>query len=115
MSTQDNVTLHSDGTSKFGEHYGSYQISTEHGSYSLGLCEMLTGSAEITLHTFKQIISNLSLVSGKKCGDAIITKIKNTMSEPPYLYLKTIELMCYHRWYKAGASYLKLNKTNYPA
>jgi len=81
MSTQDNVTLHSDGTSKFGEHYGSYQISTEHGSYSLGLCEMLTGSAEITLHTFKQIISNLSLVSGKKCGDAIITKIKNTMSD----------------------------------
>ena len=81
MSTQDNITLHSDGTSKFGEHYGSYQISTEHGSYSLGLCEMLTGSAEVTLHTFKQIISDLSLVSGKKCGDAIITKIKNTMSD----------------------------------
>ena len=47
MSSQDNVTLHSDGTSKFGKHYGSYQISTEHSSYSLGLCEMLTGSAEL--------------------------------------------------------------------
>jgi len=42
---------------------------------------MLTGSAEVALHTFKQIISDLSLVSGKKCGDAIITKIKNTMSD----------------------------------
>ena len=81
MSNQENVTLHSDGTSKFGEHYGSYQISTAHSAYSLGLCEMLTGSAEVTLHTFKQIISDLSLIAGKKCGDAIITKIKNTMSD----------------------------------
>ena len=81
MDTQDNITLHSDGTSKFGEHYVSYQLSTEHSSYSLGLCEMLTGSAELTLHTFKQIVSDLSLVSGNVCGEAIITKIKNTMSD----------------------------------
>ena len=42
---------------------------------------MLTGSAELTLHTFKQIVSDLSLVSGNVCGEAIITKIKNTMSD----------------------------------
>ena len=36
MDTQDNITLHSDG----GEHYVSYQLSTEHSSYSLGLCEI---------------------------------------------------------------------------
>ena len=81
ISSQDNVTLHSDGTSKFGEHYGSYQISTEDSSYSLGLCEMLTGSAELTLHTFKQIIGDLSIVSGKECGESILSKIKNTMSD----------------------------------
>ena len=36
--------------------------------HSLGLhvCEMLTSSAEVTLHTFRQIINDLSLVSGKK-------------------------------------------------
>ena len=80
MDTQDNITLHSDGTSKFGKHYVSYQLSTEHSSYSLGLCEILTGSAELTLiHTFKQITSDLSLVSGNR--EAIITKIKNTMSD----------------------------------
>ena len=79
MSSQDNVTLYSDGTSKFGEHYGSYQISTEHNSYSLGLCEMLTGSAELILYTFKQIISDLNLMSGIEGVKATISKIKNTM------------------------------------
>jgi len=117
MSTKDKVTLHSGRTSKFGEHYGCYQISTEHGSYSLGLCEMLTGSAEVTPHTFKQIVRVLCLernvgmpsspTSRIRCPTAISSR--NTSA----LYLKTIELMCYHRWYKAGASYLKLNKTNY--
>ena len=67
MSSQDNATLHSDG------------ISTEHSSYSLELCEMLTGSAELTLYTFKQIISDLNLMSGNEGGKATISKIKNTM------------------------------------
>lgn len=44
--------------------------------YSLGLC------AEVTLHTFRQIVNDLSLVSGKKKGsDAVVAKIKNTMSD----------------------------------
>ena len=42
---------------------------------------MLTGSAEVTLHTFRQIINDLSLVSGKKGSDAVVAKIKNTMSD----------------------------------
>ena len=48
-----NITLHSDGTSKFGQHYGSFQISTDTTAYSLGLSEMLTGSAQQTLANFK--------------------------------------------------------------
>ena len=81
LITENNITLHSDGTSKFGQHFGSYQLSTESSMYSLGLCEMLTGSAEVTLHTFRQIIDDLSLVSGKKGADAVVAKIKNTMSD----------------------------------
>ena len=81
LNVLDNITLHSDGTSKFSQHFGSYQVSTEKSAYSLGLCEMLTGSAEVTLHTFKQIISDLSLVSGEKSSDSVVAKIKNTMSD----------------------------------
>ena len=51
LASQESITLHSDGTSKFGHHYGSYQISTDTSVYSLGLCDMSTGSAELTLHS----------------------------------------------------------------
>ena len=81
LSAQENITLHSDGTSKFGQHYGSYQISTDSSVYSLGLCEMLTGTADLTLHTFKQIISDLNVSVGEGCGDTVVAKIKNTMSD----------------------------------
>ena len=53
LNEQDNLTLHSDGASKFGQHYGSFQISVEGSAYTLGLSEMLTGSAEKTLDTLK--------------------------------------------------------------
>ena len=34
LSEQDNLILHSDGTSKFGQHYGSFQISVEGSAYT---------------------------------------------------------------------------------
>ena len=81
VNQHDHLTLHSDGTSKFGEHYSSYQISTESSSYSLGLCEMLTGSADLTLHTLKQILADLDVVAGAGTGAGLLAKIKNTMSD----------------------------------
>ena len=59
VSKQDNLTLHSDGTTKFGLHYGSFQVSAEETVYTLGLSEMLTGSAEKTLDTLKQILNDI--------------------------------------------------------
>ena len=80
VGSQENATLHSDGTSKFGHHYGSYQISTDASVYSLGLCDMLTGSAELTLHSLKQILGYLHQVAGTGSGNNVL-KIKNTMSD----------------------------------
>ena len=78
---EENLTLHSDGTSELGEHYESYQISTEKGVYSLGLCEMLTGFAELTLHLLKHIMHDLDLVAGAGSGNVLVAKIKNTMCD----------------------------------
>ena len=44
LGEQENLTLHSDGTSKYGQHYYSFQVSTQDSAYSLGMAEMLTGS-----------------------------------------------------------------------
>ena len=50
LTESSNLTLHSDGTSKYGQHYGGFQVSTSLGCYYLGLTEILTGSADVALH-----------------------------------------------------------------
>ena len=81
VSKQENLTLHSDGTTKFGQHYGSFQISAEGTVYTLGLSEMLTGSAEKTLDTLKQILNDIELAAGKPTSKNLLVNIKNTMSD----------------------------------
>ena len=79
LSKSKDVTLHSDGTSKWGQHYYSFQISTSDSMYTLGLAEMLTGSTAKVMDTFKQILADVELVGGENTGNVILTKIKNTM------------------------------------
>ena len=81
LSKEENLTLHSDGTTKFGEHCYSFQISTPTTSYSLGLAEMSTGSASHVLETFQQVLSDVELAAGPKAGAIILSKTKNTMSD----------------------------------
>lgn len=81
LSQEENVTLHSDGTSKYGMHFMGFQMSTESSAYSLGLSEMVTGSASQTLATFKQIMGDIELVAGTGIGEKIVGHIKNTMSD----------------------------------
>ena len=77
----ENVILHADGTSKFGQHYGSFQISTGNTAYSLGLSQMLTGSAQQTLDVFKQILSDFQQTVGSQAKAKLVTSIKNTISD----------------------------------
>lgn len=72
------TTLHSDGTTKFGQHYGSFQVSTESSAYSLGLMEI---SAKHTLDSLKDILSDIDAASNGNAGKKILTNIKNTMSD----------------------------------
>ena len=61
----NNFTLHSDGTCKFGQHYYGFQVSTANTTYSLGLAEMLSGSATQVLSKFCltwKLLHNLDLV-----------------------------------------------------
>jgi len=81
LQVSQQLTLHSDGTSKFGQHYGSFQVSTTESSYSLGLGEMLCGSAQCTLDTLKLILSEIDVVAGEGSGNTILANIKNTMSD----------------------------------
>ena len=81
LTEYEHTTLHSDGTTKFGHHYGSFQISTEKSAYTLGLMEMVSGSSKNSLDCLKEILSGIDKVSSGDAGKKILAKIKNTMSD----------------------------------
>ena len=76
-----NLTLHSDGTSKYRQHFYSFQLSTPDTAYSLGLTEMLRRSATHVLSTFQQILCDLELATQSGSSHVILSKTKNAMSD----------------------------------
>ena len=78
LTRTKDLTLHNDGTSKFGQHYGRFQVSLPDSSYSLGLCEMLTGSADLTLKLLQMILADIEAVAGDGIGDKILANIKRS-------------------------------------
>ena len=81
----DNITLHSDGTSKFGRQYGSYQVTTADRSYTLGVVDMKCGTALHTLDKLKEALGDVEaacISSGQdNLAKRIIANIKNMLSD----------------------------------
>jgi E1A/CREB-binding protein len=81
----DNFTLQTDGTTKYWQHYSTFDIATEDGTYTLGLRHVFSGSAQDTLDTLKEILEDLDVVQekvgGVKVSNTIVAKLKNTMSD----------------------------------
>ena len=79
------TTLHSDGTSKFGKKFGSFQIATPAQVFTVGVVDMKCGSAQHTLDKLKEVLSDVELA----CNDGgerlvaknILKELKNTMSD----------------------------------
>ena len=89
LQTAGYNTLQTDGTTKFGEHYGTYDVSVSSSgsvcSYGLGIRHVFSGSAVDTLDTLKEILDDIDCVStalGRGTVSAkIVSKLKNTMSD----------------------------------
>ena len=82
---QSKRTLQSDGTSKFGHHYGTYDIATEDGvNMVLGMRPMATGDSQTQMDVLKQILEEIEKVcngSETDMAKKIIVSVKNTMSD----------------------------------
>ena len=52
-------TLQTDGTTKFGEHFTTYDVKTESLSYTLGLWHVFSGSSSDILETLKEILNDM--------------------------------------------------------
>ena len=82
----DSNPLHYDGTTKKGKKYGSFQLSTSAGKYTLSVNDLVSGSAEHTLDLLKQDVSEISeaenrSLKAEKCGEKIINSIKHTLTD----------------------------------
>lgn len=82
----DNLTLHSDGTTKFGHHYGSFDVSFGEGKvFTLGVRETADGTAVTTLGVLEEIVQDLVDLGGQDEDrldlGRFLTKIKNVMSD----------------------------------
>ena len=80
-------TLQTDGTTKFGNKYAAYDVRVPetNATFALGLRHVFSGSASDTLDTFKEILDDIDAVQCQigesPVSNAIILKIKNTMSD----------------------------------
>ena len=81
------LTIQTDGTTKHGDHFATYDISTskDEQPYTLGLRHIFSGSAMDTMDTFKEILQDIDNVQKAIGKDAVssemVAKIKNTMSD----------------------------------
>lgn len=83
-------TLHSNGTTKFGEKFGGFQVTTQESSYTLCLAEMKAGGAKDFKEVLKQALSDIEAACcavghpGDHCiskAKEILASLKNTMSD----------------------------------
>ena len=73
--------MQTDETTKFGEHFSTYDIRTEEAvTYTLGIRHIFSRSAKNTLETFQEILSDIDSVQQALGGNAksteIVTKLK---------------------------------------
>ena len=83
LQTPGSTTLQTDGTTKFGEHFSTFDVRTEEAvTYTLGIRHIFSGSAQNT-KVFQEILSYVEGVQralGKNSSSAeIIAKLKNTI------------------------------------
>ncbi|XP_048751175.2 uncharacterized protein LOC125662866 [Ostrea edulis] len=76
--------LHQDGTSKFHQHFQSFQLTTpDHRTYSIGMTEVGSADADTLMKAFETNISDLSkcLRNDDKCFSKLVSSIISTMSD----------------------------------
>lgn len=85
---EEYATLHSDATTKFGDKFSSFQISTSESSYSLCLADMKSGSTldamellQETLYTVEKTCDFIEGSTSSNTGAKILAAVKNTMSD----------------------------------
>ena len=98
----ENLTLYSDGTTKYGFSYGTYDITTaDRESRILGLREMFEGTASTQLETMKEVLADIATMGNTNNSNLFVQKIvssvKNVMSDRCIVQKRFNELLSKYR------------------
>ena len=79
------TTGHSNGTSKHGVSYQSYQMTTDEKVYSIGMAEVKSGTSQHVFDMFKQVLDDTDSVATEaghvNVAKKIVAHMKNSMSD----------------------------------
>ena len=67
------------------------EISTEGPSYTLGLQEVVSGTAKNSLEAMKTILNDIETVAGEGAGKEILLRIRNTAMSDRHVVQKKFE------------------------
>jgi hypothetical protein len=94
-----NRTLHSDGTSKHGYHYATFDVTLDDGNVMVaGLRDMACGDAESQLNLLKEVLGDItSSVEDENADKKVMKSIKNLMSDRCIVQKKFNEILQTYR------------------
>ena len=94
-----NRTLHSDGTSKHGYHYATFDVTLDDGNVMVaGLRDMACGDAESQLDLLKEVLGDITSSTAEENADKKVMKsIKNLMSDRCIVQKKFNEILQTYR------------------
>ena len=86
LESGENVTVMSDGTTKYGHHYESFDVSMDDGKvYTMGVRDVVSGSSECMLQVFKDILGDMHDLCGAENVSErvkeVVARVKNTMGD----------------------------------
>ena len=87
--------MHSDGTSKNGYHYATFDVTLDDGNVMVaGLRDMACGDAESQLKLLKEVLSDIaSSVDDDNADKKVIKSVKNLMSDRCIVQKKFSEIL----------------------
>ncbi|CAB3978959.1 Hypothetical predicted protein [Paramuricea clavata] len=94
-----NRTLHSDGTSKHGYHYATFDVTLDDGNVMVaGLRDMACGDAESQLELLKEVLGDItSSLEEENADKKVMKSIKNLMSDRCIVQKKFNEILQKYR------------------
>ena len=95
QSDQNNYTIQTDGTTKYGLHFATFDIATVDATYTLGLRQVFSGSAPNTLDTLMEDLDMVQKrLNGSKVSSLTVAKIKKKTPCLIAMQLKSFSTSC---------------------